>query len=425
MSYALPGILGLDCAILTNLNRVKSHFNGSVGCTKDHPVAGFCRHCCGFSGNWNLKVQQIKLKVQWFVLVFVISWNKKHLNLNLLLQRFSKIWTKAAPAIWKLRRLYNPEATLATPADLWLCALTRGETQVAASDWNEILCVLYALYLRFAKNTRKDGLKSLSVFLLTLCWWDMTCFIKMWCFVSTFFAISGWICHQKDPWKMSHIWHAPWHASHTWLVVRHVRHVRLSVPHFDLWYSSPMHFWTFWCCCFRQNAKPWTKKRKNTWENPMEKHGKHLDLSERLTAGFSVNVSWPQIVLGFRVFRYFGVFGTTDFCKFWNRDGLRWIWTLLNIWKQSWRTAIVIPCLWKCQSECTGRYNICWTWPPKPPWSKCHLKQSAEWKPWSFTFCLYLRRKPFDTNLEETFNVWFSGIFMLFFVLWWSLTFLL
>jgi len=31
----------------------------------------------------------------------------------------------AAPAIWKLRRLYNPEATLATPADLWLCALTR------------------------------------------------------------------------------------------------------------------------------------------------------------------------------------------------------------------------------------------------------------------------------------------------------------
>lgn len=141
----------------------------------------------------------------------------------------------------------------------------------------------------------------------------MTCFIKMWCFVSTFFAISGWICHQKDPWKMSHIWHAPWHASHTWLVVRHARHVRLSVPHFDLWYSSPMHFWTFWCCCFRQNAKPWTKNRKNTWENPMEKHGKHLDLSERLTAGFSVNVSWPQIM--FQVFFNFGVFWNHGFLQ--------------------------------------------------------------------------------------------------------------
>ena len=168
------------------------------------------------------------------------------------------------------------------------------------------------------------------------------------------------------------------------------------------------------------------QKTGNTRGKTRWKNMENTSICRNVAAGFSVNVSWPQIVLGFRVFRYFGVFGTTDFCKFWNRDGLRWIWTLLNIWKQSWRTAIVIPCcLWKCQSECTGRYNICWTWPPKPPWSKCHLKQSAEWKPWSFTFCLYLRRKPFDTNLEETFNVWFSGIFMLFFVLWWSLTFLL
>ena len=86
---------------------------------------------------------------------------------------------------------------------------------------------------------------------------------------------------------------------------------------------------------------------------------------------------------------------------------------------------IVIPCFpWKWQSEWTGRYNICWTWPPKPPWSKCHLKQSAELKPWSFTFWLYLRRKPLDTRLQETFNVWFSRDF---YVIFWycgeSLTF--
>ena len=31
-----------------------------------------------------------------------------------------------------------------------------------------------------------------------------------------------------------------------------------------------MHFWTFWCCCFRQNAKPRAKNWKNAWENPME-----------------------------------------------------------------------------------------------------------------------------------------------------------
>ena len=152
MSYALPGILGLDCGIWTNLIwSVWSHPVGSVGCTKDHPVAGLCRHCCGFSGNWDSKLQNWKIK--WTFNLFLSfatktsheKWiDESHPSVILWVP---KIWTKAAPAIWKLRRLYNPEATLATPADLWLCALTRGETQVAASDtleWN-LMCTVYSL----------------------------------------------------------------------------------------------------------------------------------------------------------------------------------------------------------------------------------------------------------------------------------------
>ena len=118
-------------------------------------------------------------------------------------------------------------------------------------------------------------------FFLTLFWWDtLTCFITKTHFVlEVMFCLDVfwyfWLNLQtiKRIRKLSHIWHAPWHASNTWPVVR------LSVPHFDLWDSSPVHFWTFWCCCFRHPEKPIKKWKTNE---------KHLQLCNRRTMETSI-----------------------------------------------------------------------------------------------------------------------------------------
>lgn len=54
MSYALPGILGLDCAILTNLNRVKSTKLDPLDAARIILLLAFVAIAVGFlaTGTW-------------------------------------------------------------------------------------------------------------------------------------------------------------------------------------------------------------------------------------------------------------------------------------------------------------------------------------------------------------------------------------
>lgn len=88
MSYALPGILGLDCAILTNLNRVKSHrirwmHQGSSCCWLLSPLLWVF---------WQLGLESPADQIESSILCFSFCHflKQRHLNLNLLLQWFSK-----------------------------------------------------------------------------------------------------------------------------------------------------------------------------------------------------------------------------------------------------------------------------------------------------------------------------------------------